>query len=94
MMNDKIQEEINGLHKIKERVVWIFNRHPETIQSDNSLVSKYKIYFGSPNAQTINTLSRASRNLRSKYPTRYCRNREVLEGSQIKEKANKIYWRD
>jgi len=86
---DPLKEEIK---KVKERVVFLFNRNPNTVQSDEILVKLYSSFWGKPDVKTISSISRASRFLRSKYPERYQRTGKALENSKQKEKSFREYY--
>jgi len=87
-----MQQYLDEINKIKEKVIYLFNRFPDTINSDESLINFYSSFWGKPDVKTISSISRASRFLRSKYPERYHRTGKALENSKLKEKAFKEYY--
>jgi len=62
ILNTTELETIREIVKTKERVVYLYNRYQQTIQSDDSLIEYYKDIFGS--IEKTDGITRAGRKLR------------------------------
>jgi len=104
-ITQQIRNEIQDIKAIKEQVVYIYNRFPAAIESDNVLFFeyilplfynisldqslRYVIDFIKKNNISFESYSRAGRELREKYPERFAR-RTTKEKCELKELAYRL----
>lgn len=87
-MEVSVTTAIDQIKKTNERVVYLYNHHPSTVESDDVLIYTYEKVFG-PCGFRQDSIKRAGRNLRHKYPDRYKRTEEKQIKDRIYEQANK-----
>jgi hypothetical protein len=98
-------QDIADIRKVTERVVFIYNRHPETIESDRLLIDRYlRVFYNCgddtfydemidiiwDNKISFEAITRAGRKLRESYPDRYARTEATKMHTAIKEQAYRI----
>ena len=87
----KKKQIVEEILTIRERVVYLYNRYPSTVESDKILESMYHHTFArnlSLLALPLASIRRCGRDLRSKYPERY---RRTQEGKLIAKQREAVF---
>ena len=91
MMNPvKEAEIIESIRSIKDKVIYIYNRHQEAVDSDMVLIRLYKEIFGP--IEATDTITRAGRHLRKKFPLLHLRSPEEQQASEDMEEIHRREW--
>lgn len=100
-------EDLKAIRKVKERVVFLYNRFPKSVESDRVLIDSYlRAFFGVgrdtfydelidvvfDNGISFEAITRAGRHLREKYPERYARSEAVRDRCVEKEFAYRTFY--
>ena len=77
LTKDRLEHLRNEIRSTRYRVVYLYNRFPTTIHSDNVLLDYFRrIFDGTMNKES--SIKRCGRLLRQRYPERYKRTEEEL----------------
>ena len=86
----QVRTAIEDIKSVRERVVHIYSRYPDAVNSDRRLEELYHQLFApnlSPLSLPLPTIRRNGRDLRKKFPERFKRKAEVEEQARVKEEA-------
>lgn len=102
-----IQQNLQEIRKVNDRVIFLYNRFPMTIHSDRALIDFYLRIFQNitpdttydriidilwKNKVSFEAISRAGRHLRERYPDRYKRDEDTQFKTMMKESAYIRYY--
>lgn len=86
----QVRIAVEQIRSIRERVVHIYSRYPDAVNSDKRLEELYHQLFApnlNPLSLPLSTIRRNGRDLRKKFPERFRRKAEVEEQARIREEA-------